>query len=106
MLPPLHTMKAYGEEGITPLILNHGSIWRVNGQIQGQAFSSGWRSPQYKLKRGWVGPWISLKILENITLRLFPNSPALSLVTTLTELAWCHTKGSMFRKLRDELKLM
>ena len=83
-------MKVYGGTGITPLILKLGSIWRVNSHLHGPATFLLVKEPpvQTEKRRGWpLGQ--SGNFREQ---NLFPNSPALSLVTTLTELAWCHIR--------------
>ena len=65
-------------------------IWRVNGQLHGPATFLLLKEPpvQTEKRLGW--PLIQSGNSEEHN--LFPDSPALSLVTTLTDLAWCHIR--------------
>ena len=89
-LPPLHGTKAYGEIGIIPLILKLGSMRRVNSQLHGPATSLLVKEPpvQTEKRRGWPLSQPGNFREQN----RFPNSPDLSLVIKLTELAWCHIR--------------
>ena len=91
--------------GIIPLILNLGRIWRVNGQLHGPATFLLVKGQPVQTEKRLGGPLSQSEKFGEHNLRPLPqfSSPQPSHYTDRVSLV--PHKSSMFRKLRDELKL-